>query len=126
MCGVALERGLIPFDSFTVFMWPHCATKKIHEKKNYCLPTNQRCSTSELHQRYMNTKRDSKKAAKTNGGYDYVYRFRTHRTLKKRAERVAEARGFGDAADIGREGVIKLIEAEEKRLKLPTLQEAAA
>lgn len=56
--------------------------------------------------------------------YDYTYRFRTYRTLKARAARVAKARGFGDAADIGREGVIKLVEAEEKRLGLPDIESA--
>jgi hypothetical protein len=63
--------------------------------------------------------------ASTNGAakYDYTYRFRTHKTLKTRAERVAKKRGFGDAADIGREGVIKLIEAEEQRLGLPPIEE---
>jgi hypothetical protein len=67
-----------------------------------------------------------KKTRETNGAdkYDYTYRFRTYKTLKARAARVAKARGFGDAADIGREGVIKLIEAEEKRLGLPELTEA--
>lgn len=54
--------------------------------------------------------------------YDYTYRFRTFKTLKARAERVAKKRGFGDAADIGREGVIKLIEAEEQRLGLPKIE----
>lgn len=58
--------------------------------------------------------------------YDYTYRFRTHKTLKARAQRVADKRGFGDAADIGREGVIKLIEAEEKRLGLPPIEEESS
>lgn len=50
--------------------------------------------------------------------YDTTYRFRCHKQLKRRADKVAEVRGFGDASDIGREGVISLVEKEEKRLGL--------
>lgn len=66
------------------------------------------------------------KTSERNGAekYDDVYRFRTYKTLKRRAARVAKARGFGDVADIGREGVIKLIEAEEKRLGLSELEDS--
>ena len=60
----------------------------------------------------------SNKRPSANGGYDDVYRFRTNKKLKKRAARVAKIRGFGNAADIAREGVTKLVEAEEKRLGL--------
>lgn len=63
----------------------------------------------------MRKKRESKTAAK----YDSVYRFRCFKTLKKRAARVATARGHGDGSDVGREGVIGFVEKEEKRLGLP-------
>ncbi len=54
--------------------------------------------------------------------FDATYRFRCFDTLKKRAARVAAKRGHGDKSDIAREGVIKLVEAEEKRLGLPPLE----
>lgn len=38
--------------------------------------------------------------------------------LQKRGERVAEARGYGDAAQIALEGVIKLLLEEERRFGL--------
>jgi hypothetical protein len=50
--------------------------------------------------------------------YDTVYRFRCFKDLKDRATKVAKARGTGDASDVGREGVIKLVVSEEKRLGL--------
>lgn len=66
----------------------------------------------------MRKKRETKDANK----YDATYRFRCWETLKTRANRVARERGSGDASDIGREGVINLVEKEEKRLGLPALK----
>lgn len=70
----------------------------------------------------MNKRTAHKTGKKPAGKFNTVYRFRTHLSLKQRAERVVEARGFGDPSLLAREGVTKLIDSEEKRLGLPKLR----
>lgn len=53
--------------------------------------------------------------------YDATLRFRAFQKLAARIERIVEARGYGDASDVMREGTALHVQEEEERLGLPPI-----
>lgn len=52
--------------------------------------------------------------------YPEMMRVRIPKEWKDRLQRILETREHGDLSELGREAIIRLVEAEEERLKITT------